>query len=229
MTGTMLGHYEIGHKLGEGGMGAVYLARDTRLRRDVAIKMLPADVASAPDRLSRFEREAHVLASLNHPNIATLHGFEELGGVPVLVMELVAAQTLRVWNPDGTELFYRNGPGMMAVAIHDAWNMIVGRPQLLYERRSGRSLIRGFDVTPDGRSFIDLDDSGGGAPANGTRARAEFRQRAAAARPARALTIRAARFKRHPRAARRRWGADARPARFIARPRKTPEPATNRR
>jgi serine/threonine protein kinase len=80
MTGTTLGHYEIGDKLGEGGMGAVYRARDRRLGRDVAIKVLPTEFASAPDRLARFEREAQVLASLNHPNVATLYGFEDLGG-----------------------------------------------------------------------------------------------------------------------------------------------------
>ena len=95
MTGTTLGHYEIGEKLGEGGMGAVYRARDRRLGRDVAIKVLPADFASAPDRLVRFEREAQVLASLNHPNVATLYGFEEGEGLPFLVMELVSGQTLR--------------------------------------------------------------------------------------------------------------------------------------
>ncbi len=95
MTGTTLGHYEIGGKLGEGGMGAVYRARDRRLGRDVAIKVLPTEFASAPDRLARFEREAQVLASLNHPNVATLYGFEDLGGLPFLVMELVSGQTLR--------------------------------------------------------------------------------------------------------------------------------------
>jgi serine/threonine protein kinase len=95
MTGTTLGHYEIGDKLGQGGMGAVYRARDRRLGRDVAIKVLPTEFASAPDRLARFEREAQVLASLNHPNVATLYGFEDLGGLPFLVMELVSGQTLR--------------------------------------------------------------------------------------------------------------------------------------
>jgi serine/threonine protein kinase len=95
MTGTTLGQYEIGAKLGEGGMGAVYRAHDRRLGRHVAIKVLPAEFASVPDRLVRFEREAQVLASLNHPNVATLYGFEEREGLPFLVMELVAGQTLR--------------------------------------------------------------------------------------------------------------------------------------
>jgi serine/threonine-protein kinase len=95
MTGTTLGHYEIGAKLGEGGMGAVYRASDRRLGREVAVKVLPPEVASTPDRLVRFEREARALASLNHPNVATLYGFEDHDGSPFLVMELVAGRTLR--------------------------------------------------------------------------------------------------------------------------------------
>jgi serine/threonine-protein kinase len=95
MTGTTLGHYEIVDKLGQGGMGVVYRALDRRLGRDVAVKLLPPDVASTPDRLGRFEREARVLASLNHPNVATLYGFEDHGGSPFLVMELVSGRTLR--------------------------------------------------------------------------------------------------------------------------------------
>jgi serine/threonine protein kinase len=76
-------------------MGEVYRARDTRLNRDVAIKILPVAFAAEPDRLARFEREARVLAALNHPNIATIHGIEAHGGVPALVMELVEGETLR--------------------------------------------------------------------------------------------------------------------------------------
>src|ERR1043165_674257 len=92
--GTRLGAYEILSLLGTGGMGEVYRARDTRLGRDVAIKILPADVAANPDRLARFEREAQVLAALNHPNVAHIHGFEDSTGVPALVMELVEGPTL---------------------------------------------------------------------------------------------------------------------------------------
>lgn len=73
----MLSHYEIREKLGAGGMGVVYRARDANLGRDVAIKVLPESLCHDPERLSRFEREARLLASLNHPNVATLHGFEE--------------------------------------------------------------------------------------------------------------------------------------------------------
>ncbi len=94
MIGRMLGHYRIEEKLGEGGMGVVYRATDTKLHRDVAIKVLPEAVAGDPERLRRFEREARVLASLNHPNIAAIHGFEEADGVRFLVLELVQGQKL---------------------------------------------------------------------------------------------------------------------------------------
>ncbi|MGH9141278.1 MAG: protein kinase domain-containing protein [Vicinamibacterales bacterium] len=92
--GTSLGVYEVTAKIGEGGMGQVYRARDTRLHRDVALKILPDAVAGDPDRLARFTREAQTLASLNHPNIAHIHGFEESGGVRALVMELVEGEDL---------------------------------------------------------------------------------------------------------------------------------------
>jgi Tol biopolymer transport system component len=92
--GTRLGPYEVVAPLGAGGMGEVYRARDARLGRDVALKVLPPDFASVPDRLARFEREARVVASLNHPNIATVHGLEEGGGVRALVMELVEGEDL---------------------------------------------------------------------------------------------------------------------------------------
>jgi serine/threonine protein kinase len=92
--GTRLGSYEIVSLLGVGGMGEVYRARDVRLRRDVAIKTLPAALIADRDRLARFEREARVLASLNHPNIATLFAVEEGGEGYALVMELVDGETL---------------------------------------------------------------------------------------------------------------------------------------
>jgi len=75
--GTRLGHYDVTALLGEGGMGQVWQAHDTQLNRDVALKILPDAFAADPDRLARFEREAKVLASLNHPNIATIYGIEE--------------------------------------------------------------------------------------------------------------------------------------------------------
>jgi eukaryotic-like serine/threonine-protein kinase len=92
--GTTVGDFEILEKLGEGGMGEVYRARDTRLGREVAIKILPAAVTSDPERLERLAREARVLASLNHPNIAALHAIETSGPAPALVLELVQGETL---------------------------------------------------------------------------------------------------------------------------------------
>ncbi len=93
-TGTLLGLYKIQAHLGSGGMGTVYRAIDTKLGREVAIKVLPQRLADAPESLARFEREARLLASLNHPNIATIHGFEQCGDVHYLVMELVPGETL---------------------------------------------------------------------------------------------------------------------------------------
>jgi serine/threonine-protein kinase len=93
-AGRTLGHYEILSTLGAGGMGEVYRARDSRLGREVAIKLLLEEVAADPERLARFEREARLLASLNHPHIATLHGFETEGATKFLVMELVEGETL---------------------------------------------------------------------------------------------------------------------------------------
>ena len=92
--GTRFGAYEIVSQIGEGGMGVVYRARDTKLNRDVALKVLPDLFASDADRLARFNREAQTLASLNHPNIAHIHGLEESGGVRALVMELVEGDDL---------------------------------------------------------------------------------------------------------------------------------------
>src|SRR6187401_1201032 len=92
--GSRFGPYEILASIGAGAMGEVYRARDTTLNRDVALKVLPASVAQDPERLARFSREAQVLASLNHPNIAQIYGFEQLGGHAALVMELVRGETL---------------------------------------------------------------------------------------------------------------------------------------
>src|ERR1700693_2126536 len=92
--GTRLGVYEVTAMIGEGGMGQVYRAKDTKLNRDVALKILPGAFATDPDRLARFRREAQVLASLNHPNIAQIYGFEDSGPTHALVMELVEGRTL---------------------------------------------------------------------------------------------------------------------------------------
>jgi serine/threonine protein kinase len=94
IPGTRLGPYEITARIGEGGMGVVYRGIDTNLKRAVAIKVLPDQVASDPERLARLQREAEVLASLNHTNIAQVHGLEKSGGVPAIIMELVDGPTL---------------------------------------------------------------------------------------------------------------------------------------
>src|SRR6266849_1617755 len=94
VAGTKLGSYEVVAQIGAGGMGEVYQAHDTKLSRDVAVKVLPEAFAHDADRLSRFQREAKMLASLNHPNIATIHGLEQSGGTSYLVMELVSGETL---------------------------------------------------------------------------------------------------------------------------------------
>ena len=94
MIGTSLSHYRITAKLGQGGMGEVYRATDENLGRDVAIKVLPQEVASDTERLARFRREAHLLGSLNHTNIASIYGLEEADGKPFLVLELVEGEEL---------------------------------------------------------------------------------------------------------------------------------------
>jgi serine/threonine protein kinase len=92
--GTRLGSHEIIALLGKGGMGEVYRARDLKLKREVAIKILPEEVSRDADRVSRFQREAEVLASLNHPNIAAIHDLAEANGSRYLVLELVEGEML---------------------------------------------------------------------------------------------------------------------------------------
>src|SRR6185295_11402750 len=101
MIGTKFAHYEITGHLGTGGMGEVYQATDSKLGRNVAIKLLPAAFASDPDRLSRFRREAQLLASLNHPNIAHIYGLEESGDIRCIVMELIEGETLQARIKNG--------------------------------------------------------------------------------------------------------------------------------
>src|ERR1700722_8295811 len=93
-SGTKLGAYEIQSPLGAGGMGEVYRATDTKLGRDVALKVLPAEMGHNPNRLARFRREAKALAQLDHPNIVTIHSVEEFGGVHFLTMQLVEGKPL---------------------------------------------------------------------------------------------------------------------------------------
>jgi serine/threonine protein kinase len=94
MTNSKLGHYEIKSELGSGGMGVVYRARDEKLDRQVALKMVRDDLREDRELMARFQREARTLASLNHPHIASIHGIEELGGKTFLVLELVEGETL---------------------------------------------------------------------------------------------------------------------------------------
>jgi eukaryotic-like serine/threonine-protein kinase len=93
-AGDKLGPYEVLALIGKGGMGEVYKARDTRLKRDVAIKALPAALAHDPERMARFEREARLLASLDHPNIGAIYGLEESNGTRVLILALIEGPTL---------------------------------------------------------------------------------------------------------------------------------------
>ena len=114
-AGTRLGPYEILAPIGAGGMGEVYRARDTKLDRDVAIKVIPPALAQDPERLARFEREAKVLASLNHPNIAQIYGVEDRA----LVMELVEGVTLKGPLPLDTALNYAKQIADVLDAAHD--------------------------------------------------------------------------------------------------------------
>jgi serine/threonine protein kinase len=93
--GTRIGPYEVTSRLGEGGMGVVFRAHDTKLQRDVALKLLPDHFANDPERLARFQREAQVLASLNHPHIAQIYGLEDSTAQRCIVMELVGGETLQ--------------------------------------------------------------------------------------------------------------------------------------
>ncbi len=99
MIGNTLHHYRILRTIGKGGMGEVYAAEDTRLHREVALKILPPDMASDPERLQRFQREAQAVAALNHPNIVTIHAVEESEGTQFIVMELVEGKILADWIP----------------------------------------------------------------------------------------------------------------------------------
>jgi len=118
-SGSRLGNYEIVSPLGAGGMGEVYRAHDPRLNREVAIKVLPDMFAADPERLARFQREAQMLAALNHPNIAGIHGLEESSGIRFLVLELVPGETL-------AELLAARGPLAVSEALDIARQLAEG-------------------------------------------------------------------------------------------------------
>ena len=111
-----LGQYRILERLGSGAMGEVYVAQDTKLGRKVAIKMLPPEVADSPERRKQLEREAQVVASLNHPNIVTVHSVEEAEGVHFITMELVEGTTLTSLLPTVTQKRFFD----LAIPIADA-------------------------------------------------------------------------------------------------------------
>src|SRR5579872_913499 len=135
--GAKLGPYEVIAPLGAGGMGEVYRARDLKLNRDIAIKILPDLLARDHECLARFRREAQLLAALNHPHIAHVHGFEDSAGTYALIMELVEGPTLaeKMMEVSGTA---PGGPGMPLdlTQLHDP------------------TAMRAFDITPDGRHIV---------------------------------------------------------------------------
>ena len=120
MVGQTLGHYKILDKLGAGGMGEVYRALDTTLDREIALKILPPEVATDPDRLDRFEREAKALAALNHPNIVTIHTVEAVDEIHFLTMELVEGLPLSQLIPRG---------GMSLERFFDSRHSVGRRPR----------------------------------------------------------------------------------------------------
>jgi serine/threonine protein kinase len=144
-AGTKLGSYEISGAIGAGGMGEVYQAHDTKLGRDVAIKVLPEAFAHDADRLARFQREAKMLASLNHPNIATIHGLEHSNSTHFLILELVSGDTL-------AERIKREG----ALAIDEALKIAVQIAEAL-ETAHEKGIIHrdlkpaNVKVTPEGK------------------------------------------------------------------------------
>src|ERR1700739_1420255 len=162
-AGTQLGSYEVVAQIGAGGMGEVYKANDPKLGRDVALKVLPDAFAHDPERLSRFQREAKMLASLNHPNIATIYGLEHSNGTHFLIMELVTGETL-------ADRIKREGP----VPLEKALKIAVQIAEAL-EAAHERNIIHrdlkpaNVKVTPEGKVKVldfGLAKAFAGDPAN---------------------------------------------------------------
>src|ERR1700734_3953067 len=162
--GTKLGAYEIMAPLGAGGMGEVYRARDTKLGRDVALKMLPAEMAQDPERLGRFRREAKALAQLDHPNIVTIHSVEECDGIHFLTMQLVEGLPLDRLIPQGglpveQIVEIANALGDALAAAHEKG--IVHRdlkPANVMVSNGGRVKVLDFGLAKDIRT-ADLSDA----------------------------------------------------------------------
>lgn len=147
MIGRTLAHYEVLDLLGKGGMGEVYRARDTKLEREVALKVLPESVSQDPERMARFQREARVLASLNHPNIAQIHGLEEADGQSFLIMELA----------EGEDLAQRLQGGAVGVELAlDVARQIAEGLQEAHQRNVVHRDLKpaNVKVSPDGRVKI---------------------------------------------------------------------------
>ena len=184
--GSRLGPYEVVSPIGVGGMGEVYRARDPKLNRDVALKILPPEFALDPDRLARFKREAQVLASINHPAIAAIYGFEDSGHTHALVLESndndahdnriylqpfpatgakyeVGRGIHPVWTRDGKQILLIPAPGapILAYAITTQPNVTFAPPVAFPRRPFANSSVgteREFEPMPDG-TILELTDT----------------------------------------------------------------------
>nr|QEO74339.1 serine/threonine protein kinase [uncultured bacterium] len=167
LTGTRLGRYEVRSQIGVGGMGEVYLASDSLLGRDVALKVLPPEFASEPDRLARFAREARAASALNHPNILTVFDLGRQSGTHFIVTELVDGLTLRDWvreaRPSLAELADAARQAALALAAAHAAGIVHRdvKPENLMRRRDGFVKVLDFGLAkalmPDGAGDSPAD------------------------------------------------------------------------
>ena len=151
MTGQSIGGYRLDALLGAGGMGEVYRSHDAKLGRDVAIKILPRAFTSHPDRLARFEREARMLAALNHPNICAIYGFEEADGVRFLVLELVEGDTLAQQLAHASTL-HRKGGGLPLAEVLGIARQIAEALEVAHDKGIIHRDLKpaNIKITPDG-------------------------------------------------------------------------------